>query len=227
VLDEGLAADRMEQEEGSPKARKHSLKGFILLEDGIFDSAQEEAEKAESIYRRLYPDNKLWGRYHQIHLLSESGRIEKAEQVAEALRSDIGEDAEGNISFLWYAQGCIDFFKGNLEESIVNLEKSADRIREFFPHYMLARAYLESGKLDKGVGQLERILSKYDETRAGLGSWAVKAHYLLGLAYERSGWNDKAVEKYEEFLEIWKDADSGMPEVEDARQRLAKLKTKV
>ena len=52
---------------------------------------------------------------------------------------------------------------------------------------------------------------------------AVKAYYLLGLAYERSGWNKKAIEQYEEFLEIWKDADPGIPEVEDAKERLEKL----
>jgi len=225
VLEDGLAADRMEQEEGTHKARKHSLKAFVLLQTGSFDSAEEEAEKAVSIWRRIYPDNRIWGRYHLIHLLAESGEIEKAEKVAKDLRDNIGEDEKGRICFWWYAQGCIDFFKGNLEESIVNLERAADHLREFYPNYMLARAYLESGKLDKGVTQLEKMLSKYDETRAGLGIWAVKAHYLLGLAYERSGWNTKAVEKYEEFLEIWKDADPGIPELEDAKQRLAALKT--
>jgi hypothetical protein len=52
----------------------------------------------------------------------------------------------------------------------------------------------------------------------------VKAHYLLGLAYEKSGWVKKAIEQYETFLEIWKDADPGIREVEDAKGRLAKLK---
>jgi hypothetical protein len=48
----------------------------------------------------------------------------------------------------------------------------------------------------------------------------------LGLAYEKSGWHSKALDKYEEFLEIWKDADPGIPEVEDARERVARLKSK-
>jgi serine/threonine protein kinase/predicted Zn-dependent protease len=225
VLDDGLAADRMEQEEGAQKAHKHSLKAFILLAKGKFDSAEQEAGKAEKILRRIYPDARIWGRHNMVHLLAEAGQIKKAEQVAKAFRDDIGEDVEGRVCYWWYAQGCIDFFKGNLEESIVNLEKAADHLKQLFASFMLARAYLESGKLDKAVTLLEKVVSRYDESRAHLGIWAAKAYYLLGLAYERSGWNSRAIEQYEEFLEIWKDSDSGIPEFEDAKQRLAALKT--
>ena len=53
---------------------------------------------------------------------------------------------------------------------------------------------------------------------------SVLVYYQLGRAYEDSGWKNKAIAAYEEFLEIWKDADPGMKEVEDARERLATLK---
>jgi tetratricopeptide (TPR) repeat protein len=224
ILDDGLAADRMEQEEGMSKARKHSLKASILSEKGSFDSAIKEGEKALDIGQQMYPENKIWG-YRLVQLLAEAGRIEEAEQEAKTLRTNIGEDVEGRICYWWYAQGSVDFFKGNLDESIVNLERAAEYIDGFFANYMLARAYLESGKLDKAVTLLEKMLSKYGEGRASSVIWAVKAYYLLGLAYERSGWTEKAIEKYQEFLEIWKNADPGIPEIEDANQRLARLKS--
>jgi tetratricopeptide (TPR) repeat protein/predicted Ser/Thr protein kinase len=223
LLDDGLAADRMEQVEGDNVARKHSLKALLYLETSQAEPARQEAEKVVEISRRVYPDNKIWGRQHYAHLLAESGDLKRAEQVASALEKDIGENDEARICFYWYAQGCVDFFEGNVEQSVVNLERAADHLEQFYANYMLARAYLQSGQLDKAVTRLESMLSKYDESRAGTVIWAVKAHYLLGLAYEQSGWNSKAVEQYQEFLKIWKDADPKVPEMGDAKQRLERL----
>ena len=80
--------------------------------------------------------------------------------------------------------------------------------------------------MDEAVAELEKALSRYNDDRVW-ATMAVKAYYLLGLAYEKSGWNKKAIEKYEEFLDIWKNADPGIPEVQDAKERLAQLKSKV
>ena len=38
------------------------------------------------------------------------------------------------------------------------------------------------------------------------------------------GWKGKTIEQHEKFLSLWKDADPGVAEVEDAKMRLAGLK---
>ncbi len=41
----------------------------------------------------------------------------------------------------------------------------------------------------------------------------------------KNGKMPNAIEHYEKFLDLWKDADPGVTEVEDARERLAGLKS--
>jgi len=39
----------------------------------------------------------------------------------------------------------------------------------------------------------------------------------------KKNWKGKAIEHYEKFLDLWKDADPGITEVEDAKKRLGAL----
>jgi len=56
------------------------------------------------------------------------------------------------------------------------------------------------------------------------GDVYVKSFYMLGKIYEEQGDTDKAIEHYEKFFDLWKDADPGIAEVENAMERLAELK---
>jgi tetratricopeptide (TPR) repeat protein len=225
ALDNGIAADRMAQQQQVQYGYKHYLRAVIHAERGSFDLALREYEVCLEIMHKVNYDAPVYGREYQVKLLARKGDFEKAEEVARDLKRDIEANDESRMGSYWYAAGWIDFEKGDYEASVTAFEKSAEGATSFYRRYMLGRAYLESGRLGEAVATLEKALARYDGTRATGPLFAVKAYYLLGLAYEKSGWNKKAIESYEEFLDIWKDADPGIPEIEDARQRLTRIKS--
>ena len=70
----------------------------------------------------------------------------------------------------------------------------------------------------------EKIINRYDLHRGYWPEFGVTTYYYLGQAYEAAGRYDEAIEQYETFLDIWKDADPGIESVEDAKERLTRLK---
>jgi tetratricopeptide (TPR) repeat protein len=87
----------------------------------------------------------------------------------------------------------------------------------------LARAYQRKGDLDKAIAEYERLIT-FDPESINRQLIHPKYHYRLAKLYEQKGWKGKAIEHYEKFLDLWKHADPGLPEVADARERVAGLK---
>ena len=227
ILDQGIAADQFERAEGWPLAIKHVVKADIHEEKKNLKPDLDDLKKTIDRFHKTNPQDVVYFRDLYAGLLAENGEVVRAEEVARTLKKDIEKKDTTRMRFYWFAAGRIELVKRNLPAAIAHLEKAAKASAEFPEHYMLARVYLEAGRLGEAVSEFEKILSRYDEPRSYFLIWSVKANYLLGLAYEKSGWNQKAAEKYQEFLEIWKNADPGISEVEDAKQRLAQLKKKV
>jgi serine/threonine protein kinase/Tfp pilus assembly protein PilF len=223
VLDAGINTDMMEEAKVW-QLEKHFIKATIYREKKNLDSALKETQKAMEISREVYRfiPAKHWEYY--VRLLTENNEIAKAEGAAEDLKKDIEEKIPGLMYLYWYALGFVEWSKDNTDAALTQFEKLAKTTPDFWAHFTLAEAYLKSERLGEAVAEFEKVLSRYDENRALCAFHSVKAHYLLGLAYEKSGWNKKAIEKYEEFLDIWKEADPGIPEVEDAKKRLVKLR---
>ena len=89
----------------------------------------------------------------------------------------------------------------------------------------LALTFYRAGDLEKAREAYER-LTFLTYGRFYHGDVYAKGFHMLGKICERKGWKGKAIDYYEKFLSLWKDADPGIAEVEDARKRLAGLKKK-
>ena len=81
---------------------------------------------------------------------------------------------------------------------------------EHFPHVLVEQA-------PEAEQEFRTVLRMEPDSAYG--------YYGLGLTFSKYEKYEKAIENFEIFLDLWKDADPGLAEVEDARNRLASLKS--
>ncbi|MEE9270478.1 MAG: FlgO family outer membrane protein, partial [Candidatus Krumholzibacteria bacterium] len=225
VLDQGMSGDEMEGYEGDAYLWKLFSKSSIYAEKAEGERAVAEFEKLLAIYQEANPENPARWRDDYIYLLAKKKDFVTAEKVLGALKNSIVDQTNARqTNVYWFAKGWIDLERGNIDAAVTDFEESAKWGRWFWVRYPLAMAYLKAGRLAEAVGEFEGALKAFSPRSANYPTWVVKARFYLGTAYENSGWNNKAIEQYEEFLDIWKDADPGIEEVEDAKRRLAALK---
>jgi tetratricopeptide (TPR) repeat protein len=97
----------------------------------------------------------------------------------------------------------------------------------YFPRFefleYLAEAHEQAGRRDEAQKAYEEIRSPKPFYGPGdVLIWA-RSSYRLARVLESKGDRAGTAKNYREFLDLWKDADPGLPEVEDARKRLAGL----
>lgn len=227
ALENTIAANIVDGGEGLFTVADYAVRARVYREVGDLDSALKDVEAILDVVNKIMPgQSEQFGDLYSI-FLSDSGEIEKAEEAAETLRQWIESTGTGQMQDYWRVKGRIERNKGNFEQAIECLEKANDIAdgRSFAVRYALAEIYLEAGRIGDVVPLLERTMSKYDEGRLGNPIKSVKLHYMLGKAYEASGWTDKAKAQYREFIEILKNADPGIMELKDAKERLARLES--
>jgi serine/threonine protein kinase/Flp pilus assembly protein TadD len=92
-----------------------------------------------------------------------------------------------------------------------------------YPRDVSARIFQKKDDLDRAITEYERLITFSPESKERRLIHPL-FYYRLAKLYEQRNHVGKAIEHYKKFLALWKAADPGQPEVEDARKRLAGMK---
>jgi tetratricopeptide (TPR) repeat protein len=185
------------------------------------------------------PDNTAIHSFNLGLVELKQGRIDSAKSRLAKMKSllpEIDPSSEDQVKFSYdLLQGEVLLAEGSVEQAIVHLEKASPlgkpTLMQFIIFYnvpfikdVLARAYRQNGEIDKAIAEYERLIT-FDPSTEERCLIHPKYHYRLAKLYEQQGDTAKAIEHYVKFLSLlWKDADPGIAEVEDVRERLVGLR---
>jgi len=173
--------------------------GLLYLKEGRIDSAKKKLIEAKSVLPMVEGYNKVsQSRYDRLH-----GMVLLAEN-----------DVKDAIAVL---EKSPFWGRYNLENNYLVIYTNLPFMKD-----MLGQAYYKAGELDNAIAVYERITRFNPDSEDKLFIHP-RYYYRLGKLYEEKGLKDKAIERYEKFLDIWKNADKDLPDLIDAKERLANL----
>jgi tetratricopeptide (TPR) repeat protein len=159
-------------------------------------------------------------------LLAQAGSFPRADSILKELETRLDTTISDQYQY-YLTAGFIELQRRRYDTAIADLCHAGKLLSakdDFDSRYLLAVAYIETGRFNDAALELDRQLKSQNFRRIMVPIWNAKMHYYLGRAYEGMKKYQLAAEQYKYFLDIWKNADWKIKEIDDARSRLANLR---
>jgi len=156
-------------------------------------------------------------------LLIYRGAYERALELSRVYRNvGSGRSWRQILKFLVYANKGKYKTADSLGRFLVN-QVHPNRGFELLLTYELAQVEFELGKLDEAAANMQHVQELKAEGLGFRSRMYARSYYWLGRIYEAKGNPDLARQNYSKFLALWHRADPDLPELVDAKRRLAGL----
>ena len=212
-----------------------NLLAYVNLRMGQLEEALDATKQAQQIAKELkfHFDKIIAMRLHGVILLR-MNKIEEAKKSATLLKSYLDRiEIPKYNRYYNHLEGIIAQHENRYSEAVENIKKAISLLSyqyealndHAFYFYSLAITYYKMNDLEQAQKQFENII-ELTTGRLQWGDLYAKSYYWLGKIYQRKNQKQEAFRNYEKFLKLWKDADLGFPETEDARKQLSILENK-
>jgi DNA-binding winged helix-turn-helix (wHTH) protein/tetratricopeptide (TPR) repeat protein len=153
-----------------------------------------------------------------------AGYVDAAQKIAAVITPLADQRSSEQMGYSHLLEGDIALSTGKYENAIDLLRQSDKENRTALSTEALAHAYQQSADIGKAISSYEMTIHS---TSLSL-SWEpqqrwLEAHYTLALDYASRGDKQKARENLATLLSLWKDADSNLPLLKQAKAEYAKL----
>jgi len=210
------------------------LLGYSELELRRFSQAAEALKPVLELSQRTMTKNTQKLALHLLGLASlGAGQIEDARRTSQQLRQLVERTScPKHLRYYYDLMGQIALAEGRPEQAInafeqaialLSAQQEGSSDEQAFFYNGLAAAYYQSGNLPKAIETYMGIIS-LTTGRLQWGDIYARSYYWLGKIHQGTGNRVEAAAQYERFLQLWKNADSGLPEVADAQKQLKALK---
>lgn len=196
------------------EALGHFFLGEMYMDSGRLIPAENELRKSlrlDATYMRAYA---VLG-----EVALKKGEVDSADVIAARMERVLQETGKkADEVYLHYLTGKIHHYRKAYTKSVESYQKAllVGAVSHAHIYDAMAEAYAASGDLPAAIRTYKKVF-EYNPSR-------VRARYNLGKIYEQQRLNGAAIREYEQVRRICKNADEGIPLLEDMQRRLAGLK---